>query len=210
MKKLIYIFLILLGFTSCMKEDKGTMEPVATDKVEIIFGVNLPEPLVNTKAMADKPQVQNLYVAVFGGSGYLKEYVEAELQDDDKATENDKLYKYKVKLSLSDSHLKIHFIANAPTSIPFKYEDEVMSTLTTSGNQDAYWQRIELPNGITAKKYTTDDTNIPPQYASGDYIKVNGDYQVSDETLRYFEHIINDQGEEITDGIPLILNSATL
>lgn len=210
MKKLIYIFLILLGFTSCMKEDKGTMEPEATDKVEIIFGVNLPEPLINTKAMADKPQVQNLYVAVFGGSGYLKEYVEAELQDDDKATENDTLYKYKVKLSLSDSHLKVHFIANAPKSIPFKYEDEVMSTLTTSGNQDAYWQRIELPNGITAKKYTTDDTNIPPQYASGDYIKVNGDYQVSDETLRYFEHIINDQGEEVTDGIPLIRNFAKI
>lgn len=208
MKKLIYIFLILLGFTSCMKDDKVTLEPDATDKVDIIFGVNLPEPLVNTKAMADKPQVQNLYVAVFGGSGYLKEYVKAELQDSDKATENTTLYNYKVSLSLSDSHLKVHFIANAPTSIQFKYEDEVMPTLTKSGNEDAYWQRIELPNGITAKRYTSDDTeHTPPHYASGDLMKDGaGHYIVSDETLNYF----NPVEEGVETGIPLIRNFAKI
>ncbi|MBQ6310297.1 MAG: hypothetical protein IJK74_01955 [Bacteroidales bacterium] len=174
MKKLIYIFLILLGFTSCMKEDRTTLEPDATDKVDIIFGVNLPEPL--TKAMADQPQVQNLRVAVFGGSGYLKEYVQAEPVE--LATTNTTRYAYKVRLSLSDSHLKVHFIANGPQTLPFKYEDEVMSVQTTTGNQDAYWQRIELPNGITAKK---DDDGV--------YIKVNGEYVVSDETKAHFQDI---------------------
>lgn len=217
MKKLIYIFLILLGFTSCIKDDKATLEPEATGKVDIIFGVNLPEPLVNTKAMADRPQVQNLYVAVFGGSGYLKEFVEAELLETDKAKENGTLYNYKVSLSLSDSYLKVHFIANAPNgssgvpSIPFKYEDEVMSTLTTSGNQDAYWQRIELPDGIKAKRYETDDTeHDPPLYASGDFIKVNGKYQVSDETLRYFKNSEIVDGVEVVKGIPLIRNFAKI
>ena len=150
MKKLIYIFLILLGFTSCMKDDKVTLEPEATDKVDIVFGVNLPEPIINTKVMADQPQVQNLRVAVFGGSGYLKEYVEAEPLEE--ATTNTTRYNYKVSLSLTDSHIKVHFIANGPATLPFKYEDEVMSALLTEYPNDAYWQRIELPNGITAQK----------------------------------------------------------
>ena len=174
MKKLIYIFLILLGFTSCMKDDKVTMEPDATDKVDIIFGVDLPE--AHTKAMADNPQVQNLRVAVFGGSGYLKEYVQADPIG--YATENTTRYNYKVRLSLSDSYLKVHFIANGPATLPFKYEDEVMSVQTTSGNQDAYWQKIELPNGITAKK---DEEGV--------YIKENGEYVVSDETKAKFQDI---------------------
>ena len=177
MKKLIYIFLILLGFTSCMKEDKGTMEPEATDKVDIVFGVNLPEPLINTKVMADKPQVQNLKVAVFGGSGYLKEYVEATPVD--LATTNETRYNYKVSLSLTDSHIKVHFIANGPATLPFKYEDEVMSLLMTEGNQDAYWQRIELPNGITAQK---DE--------DGAYIKgADNKYIVTNESKAYFQNI---------------------
>ncbi len=174
MKKLIYIFLILLGFTSCMKNDRVTKEPDATDKVDIVFGVDLPE--THTKVMADDPQVQNLRVAVFGGSGYLKEYVQA--TPIDLATENSTRYYYKVRLSLSDSYLKVHFIANGPQTLPFKYEDEVMSVQTVSGNQDAYWQKIELPNGITAKK---DDEGV--------YIKVNGEYVVSDETKARFQDI---------------------
>ena len=158
-----------------MKEDKGTMEPDATDKVDIIFGVDLPEPV--TKAMADDPQVQNLRVAVFGGSGYLKEYVQAEPID--LATKNTTRYNYKVRLSLSDSYLKVHFIANGPATLPFKYEDEVMSVETVSGNQDAYWQRIELPNGITAKRD-----------ADGVVIKTDaGEYIVSDETKAHFQDI---------------------
>ena len=157
-----------------MKDDKVSLEPDATDKVDIIFGVDLPEPV--TKVMADNPQVQTLRVAVFGGSGYLKEYVQADPIG--YATENTTRYNYKVRLSLSDSYLKVHFIANGPATLPFKYEDEVMSVQTTSGNQDAYWQRIELPNGITAKKDS-----------EGVYIKVDGEYVVSDETKAKFQDI---------------------
>ena len=106
----------------------------------------------------------------------MKEYVQA--TPIDLATENSTKYYYKVRLSLSDSYLKVHFIANGPQTLPFKYEDEVMSVQTASGNQDAYWQKIELPKGITAKQ---DDEGV--------YIKVNGEYVVSDETKAKFQDI---------------------
>ena len=97
MKRLIYIFLILLGVTSCMKDDKvNKMESGAKDKVDIVFGVNMPEPTFGTKAMGDTPEVENMYVAVFGGSGFLKEYTKATIV---KATENNTRYEYKVSLS---------------------------------------------------------------------------------------------------------------
>lgn len=177
MKRLIYIFLILLGFTSCVKNDRVLEEdPEASgEKVELVFGVKLPE-MPETKVMADNPQVTTLHVAVFGGSGFLKEYVQAEPLSG--ATTNGDEYSYKVRLSLSDSHLKVHFIANGPSTLPFRYEDEVMSALSTSNPQDAYWQKIELPNGITAQKNP-----------DGTYIKVNGEYQVTNETKAYFQHI---------------------
>ena len=144
-------------------------------KVDLVFGVKLPEQ-PSTKAMAEDPDISNLYVAVFGGSGFLKEYVQADPVQ--LATANGVDYTYTVRLSLTDSHVKVHFIANGPATIPFRYEDEVMSALSTAYPQDAYWQKIELENGITAKKDT-----------DGKYIKVNGEYQVTDETKGYFQHI---------------------
>lgn len=160
-----------------MKNDRVLEEDTEENgkKVELVFGVKLPE-MPETKVMADNPQVTTLHVAVFGGSGFLKEYVQAEPLSG--ATTNGDEYSYKVRLSLSDSHLKVHFIANGPSTLPFRYEDEVMSALSTSNPQDAYWQKIELPNGITAQKNP-----------DGTYIKVNGEYQVTNETKAYFQHI---------------------
>ena len=100
MKKLIYIFLILIGFTSCMREDKVKVAQNPTDKVEIRFDVTLPEPVVGTKAMKDQPDVQNLYVAVFGSSGFLKEYVQADVEESQLARVNGTKYSYSVKLTL--------------------------------------------------------------------------------------------------------------
>ena len=167
------LFALLLTVSCVEREQFVPDEPV--DKVDIVFGVDMPA-AVGTKAMAELPQVQNLRVAVFGGSGYLKEYVQADPIQ--LATTNGTRYTYRVTLSLTDSHVKIHFIANGPETIPFRYEDEVMSTLMVSGTQDAYWQRIEIPEGITAKKDSDDN-----------YIKVDGKFVVTDETKAHFQDI---------------------
>jgi len=169
MKRFTYIlFAFLLAAVSCVKEQLSTpTTQTETDgKVNISFYVDAAEANPATKAFSDDPSIQTLKVAVFGGSGYLKEYVSAtfdEAVDNYDGTEKTK-YKYSVRLSLSNSALKVHFIANGPSSLPFKYEGEVMGTLLVENPQDAYWQKVELPNGIRAQVDK-----------DGDYIDINGD-----------------------------------
>lgn len=172
-----------------MKEDKAIVESSVKDKVEVTFSVDLPEPTFGTKAMSDNPEVQNLYVAVFGGSGFLKEYVKAEAVNatTNYNTDNPTKYRYKVTLSLTDSDVKIHFIANGPDNLPFRNEDEVIASLLKTGDEDAYWQRIEVP-GIRAKKDS--DGNYLDE--SNNIIDIDNPdvYPVIDPTtLTYFEDI---------------------
>lgn len=199
MKKVFYIFLsLLLLTTACQKETPWEPEAVgqkADSTVTLTFGVKAPEALT-TKAMADQPQITSLYVAVFGSSGYLKEYVKADpvaLATHERVNEEDTehIYAYKVKLSLTKSHIRVHFIANGPEDLPFDYERTVIGQLTTSGTQDAYWQRIELKHGI----YALDDAGsrqTPPVYT------VDPDFD------------LDDQGNHLMAQVPLIRNFAKI
>ena len=199
MKKVFYIFLtLLLMAASCQKETPWEPEMVGakTDStVTLTFGVKAPEALT-TKAMADQPQITNLYVAVFGSSGYLKEYVKAEpvgLATHERVDEEDTehMYAYTVRLSLTKSHIRVHFIANGPEELPFDYERTVIGQLTTSGTQDAYWQRIELKHGI----YALDDDGsrqTPPVYT------VDPDFD------------LDEHGKHLMAEVPLIRNFAKI
>lgn len=175
-----------------MREDKVKVLPNAENKVDIFFEVTMPEPTYGTKVMGETPEVESLWVAVFGSSGFLKEFVQAEVEDDELATTNyntttPRKYNYKVSLSLTDSDVKVHFIANPPANVlPFRNEDQVIPTLMTSGNQDAYWQRIEIPGGIQAERYP-DDYSDPDK--AGEYIIVDGKYVVDNNTKAYFQDI---------------------
>lgn len=199
MKKAFYILLSLLTLAvSCQKElDFPVPEPSVTESdstVTIRFNVTAPE-AVSTKAMANQPQIRDLHVAVFGSSGYLKEYVLAEpveLADHERDNENDSAheYAYQVKLSLTRSRIRVHFIANGPAELPFDYESTVIGQLTTSGTQDAYWQKIILPNGIFAQDDAGSRQN-PPVYT------VDPDFDLVD-------------GEHVMAKIPLIRNFAKI
>ena len=199
MKKVFYIFLsLLLLMVACQKEDRWEPEMVGEkpdSTVTLTFGVKAPEALT-TKAMADQPQITNLYVAVFGSSGYLKEYVKAEpvtLATHERVDEEDTehMYAYTVRLSLTKSHIRVHFIANGPEELPFDYERTVIGQLTTSGTQDAYWQRIELKHGI----YALDDDGsrqTPPVYT------VDPDFD------------LDEHGKHLMAEVPLIRNFAKI
>gem|GEM_PF-991623 len=200
MKKLFFIFFSVLTLAaSCVRElDIQSPDPAGIQldsTVTITFGVQAPES-THTKAMADQPQIDCLFVAVFGGSGYLKEYVKAEpveLADHqrDSLTDPNHLYAYTVKLSLTKSKIRVHFIANGPGELPFDYESTVIGQLTTTGGEDAYWQKVILPNGI----YALDDEGSqasPPVYT------VDPDFDLDDD------------GNHIMACVPLVRNFAKI
>lgn len=170
MKKLLYILSLVLITVSCADELVEMKPIVDSNKVTIDFSVSIPEVPVHTKAFADAPALTNLYLAVFDENGFLVEYVPADSENKQYATSNGTSYKYSVSLTLSDTKRIIHFLANAPTTLRYGTEEEVITALYTEGTNDAYWYRKEV-NGIKATLVNkvlvpTDDTktaltNIP-------------------------------------------------
>lgn len=144
-----------------------------------------------SRALGESFDLENLYLAVFGSSGYLKEYVQATLLE-----KEDSIYNFSVTLTLSDSPRIIHFIGNAPETLPFGYVAAVMPALLSERGQGAYWQTKQL-DGIRARKSTVAYTDangvtvIPGDYIDKDGNKVtNGKgYMPDDETAAAFSLI---------------------
>lgn len=192
-----YIFLLtalLVGFTGCVKEEfeienrKDTEDiPYPTEgKATVQFTVALPgNAFAATKAtMADTPTIENMRIAVFGSSGFLKESVQ--IDEFEPATTNGDatLYTFKAQLSVTDSKkLRVHIIANiGDVKLPWKYDSEVLTKYVYStNNQDAYWAGFILPNGITLKK-EWDNVDNEMKYVQD----VDGYYQVTDDVTAAF------------------------
>ena len=113
----------------------------------------------------------------------------------------DKFYRYRVTLWLTNSSIKIHFIGNGPSTLRFDYETASIPEMYTSATDeytDSYWQRIEVPRGIRAKTHSGasyTDTN-GQTVKDGDYIDVYGrkitngqGYVVADETVEALSNI---------------------
>ena len=147
-KVLIYV-IALLGILACSEHlEEDFTGGIAGGKVCMEVSLDIPEIPVgisSTRALGKKPQLENLYLAVFDASGYLLEYVKA---DAEMATENEQSYTYKVALTPTDFPTTIHFIGNAPASVSFGSELEVMGSMYTEDGKEAYWQRVHLPKGI--------------------------------------------------------------
>ncbi|MBR6458253.1 MAG: hypothetical protein IKS71_06615 [Bacteroidales bacterium] len=190
---LAFILFLLAAVTACVKEQDYRMdksdEKCPEGKVNIRCSIRVPSAVLDpvgteTKALAENPTINTIHVAVFGSSGYMKEYVQAE--EVECATVNKDTCTFNIRLSLNDSHnLKAHVIVNGPSSIPFTDEVPAMRNYVyTSGNQDGYWCRIELPNGIQARKEWVDSLQMY------DYVKDEyGDYMVTDDVKRAFTNL---------------------
>ena len=170
MRRFCYILMAaLLTLAGCTRMEElvpGEKVP-AGERVNISFDVAIPDDGTGTKAMGINPTIDpdGFYVAVFGGSGYFNEWVKATVVS---ATANYNgtaatRYTLTATLSISDSRLRLHFIANCPTqyrsSPPISGSqdteeyvmDKIRSKRTESYN-DGYWQKIILPNGIRVNK----------------------------------------------------------
>lgn len=139
MKKLVYIFSLLLLACACNLEDFEPQTSRDTDKVRLSLSLSVPEAQSLTRAMGDLPQLETLHLVVFDQNGMLVEYAQA--QHLEKATENGTLYNFDVALTISDTPRHIHFVGNSPAAPKFGMETDVMTAMETESGADAYWYR---------------------------------------------------------------------
>ena len=234
MKKVLYILsVMLLAAVGCTKEQSRTESSEKNAFPEgAMVTVNFSIPSqAETRAngMADEPQIENLYVAVFNSAGLLREYTKAE-PETVMATQDEVWYTYKVKLLLSSTERHLHFIANAPETIENGTESVVIRNLITENGAAAYWQRVVLTEGITPYaykggevtfKWIEDGVEQTKIYGStgadsytdaegktvnvGDYVQENGN-KVVDGT-GYFASV---ETSSALEKIPLIRNFARI
>lgn len=166
------LFAALIAFVGCVNLEEPS--PIPFDKVpegervKISFKVAVPDDRPHTKAMDNTPTIDTagFYIAVFGGSGYFNEWVKATVEETTVAnydTTAATVYTLSAKFSISDSRLRVHFIANCPTAVrnspPISgsqdTEEYVMSHIRSQRSDtynDGYWQKIILPNGVKVQK----------------------------------------------------------
>ena len=220
MKKRYIVAILALALAACSPLDQDIPSvptaQVPTGKVNLSFKVAIPGESLSpgTKAMANVPAIDNIYVAVFGGSGFYNEWVKATIDSVDEANYNGTqttIYNVSVALTMSESRLRLHFIANCPDRFKTKppitgisaqdLEEIVMGKVRShisDSHNDSYWQKVILPNGVKAKVVDTVDEqgNIVEDY----YIDpVTGNYVASDATLQQFP-----------EPIPLVRNFARI
>lgn len=188
MKRLLYIILSLVLTISCTKEPlDGIRSDLqnGADKVLIDFSVQIHDPSVATKALAETPKLRNLMVAVFDESGYLLEYTFA--TDTDFATDNGILYDYKVAITQSTSPRIIHFIGNAPNKLKFGVEEAVLAEISSSIGQNdddgIYWCRRVIP------QISGTQSGGIMLLSDDDLMQVDNMYQADAQTQAYFNNV---------------------
>lgn len=170
MKRYSHILLaLLLAVSACNLLDEPEMvfeKAPEGERVTVSFNVAVPNDGPATKAMGINPTIDpdGFYIAVFGGSGYFNEWVKATVTA--AATNypsNSTVYNLSASFAVSDSRLRVHFIANCPVALrnspPISgsrdTEEFVMSQIRSQLDEtynDGYWQKVLLPNGVKAVK----------------------------------------------------------
>lgn len=144
MKKILFAFSMIFALVSCVSEDlPQTNIPHEGDKVTLDFSVVIPEAGSTTRGTMASPSIESLVVVVFDENGRYVEAVDAEAVDG-WAISKDPV-EFTVTLSQSGTPRALHFVANKQAK-DFSYgtETSIMSSLTTTNSQDAYWQRVEV------------------------------------------------------------------
>ena len=182
-KSILYILLSLVLAVSCTDDIIAPTKELDGNKVLIDLSVQIHDPSVATKALAQQPILRNLMVAVFDASGYLLEYTFA--TEITLATENATHYNYKFAVTQSDEPRIIHFIGNAPEKLTFGVEETVLAGITSAigNNPDdgIYWCRREVPK-------------ISGTSSGGAMLLAEGDqsgpiYQADLQTRAYFSNV---------------------
>lgn len=214
MRKWLFI-LIALAF-SCTREtdvpEKKVLPFPEGEPVQITFTINDFSASCGpqTKALGETANMDNLYVGVFGRSGYLKEYVQADLVKMEQKKhygfdENGETlyadvdqYTFNVTLSLAESKRYVHLIGNGPSVLEFGYDSKVLPHLLCNEGQACFWQVIELEEGI-----------LPAQDEDGNYLNAQGEIRMGNEPYGADKGTI-DAFSNNGDGIPMVRNWAKI
>lgn len=145
MKKIGYWLLLLLLVLSCVPE--LPVQPVPVDegypegaKATVHFSVTGGGSMPGTKALGENPELDSLYLAVFGSSGYLKEYVKATIDHKPTYLDADTMLRFHATLTLSDKERSVHFIGNGPSTLDFGYDTDILPQLLSAGGGQSFWQ----------------------------------------------------------------------
>lgn len=160
-------YLLILGFcllaVGCSREDSFVPTP-KNRETTFAFNLHFPDEKVvdiRRSAPIEEQMIQNLYVLVFDQQGAFLSRTEAIRQGSPGS--------YSIRLTPtagSESQLPpdkrkriIHFIANhdwsgfSDAEALGKHENELVPVLSTGGGTIAYWQRIELADGISRSTF---------------------------------------------------------
>lgn len=206
MKRWMLFISWLLLLCACNRE-ADVQEPVPErtlpEDARVRVNISIPGVEPATKALGEIADLETLHLAVFGGSGYLKEYAKANPapagtytytttdKDGNPVSNTVPMYNFTVDLAMSDNPRTIHFLGNGPSSMPFGYDTSVMPVQLTAGGVMGYWQVKYLPHGIQAKRN-----------GDGAFIDINGNV-IPDGGTGY---IADDETELSFQCIPLIRN----
>lgn len=176
MKRIGYCLLLLFVALGCIPD--LPVQPVPVDegypegaKVTLQFSVSAGDAMPATKSLGEKPELDSLYLAVFGSSGYLKEYVKADIIEPRPTYDgSDTVLNFQATLTLSDKERSVHFIGNGPSTLDFGYATDILPQLLSENGGQAFWQMLEHVT-IEGDKQT------------------DGSYKATDETNAQFQHI---------------------
>lgn len=198
MKRLYYILASLLLVAGCAKNlPDPVQQPVLDQNIKVPVSFNLLTPSdASTRTMANEPEIDHICVAVFGASGFFNEWIVASIDNVEEVNYNGTAatkYNIRINLTMSDSRLRLHFIANGPVEAPLTgqpakdSEDGMMGRLTSQladSHNDGYWQKVVLPLGVHAQTWINTDNNPP----TIEYWKDpnTGQYVPTEETVEQF------------------------
>ena len=160
MKKILFAISMMFVLAACSHDNIGVEPNPEEGAVLVNFSVQVPEMQVATRSFTDQ-KITSLHLLVFDENGYFVQAAEA---TGTFGVVKDTEYKFTASLMQSPYKRVVHFIANLPKAVnEYGSETALINALTTSDSQDAYWQRVELPNGILEgnEEMATKFTEVP-------------------------------------------------
>lgn len=212
MKKYIYLLFLVTLLLSCNNEESLFQEPTRVladgELVTIGMSIKLDEIPIASRTMAqEKPATDvnaPLWVAVFDGTG---QFVEAAKAFNPIKRDGTNIIDFSLRLHTTSEERRLHFILNYADKMTFEYGNEsiVIGSLTTmknstSSNEDVYWQRRVLPEGIQILV----NENLQPVDPEGTLVDQNDNGIIDGD-----EKVYTNTGK-LLEAIPMVRNYAKI